>query len=79
MSQFTKIEKKQINPDEPPHAEAAFVETTGEWDEFLFLTQGDESEERYIVLSPQEFRELVKVGIHWLRQDDAQRRENGSR
>lgn len=64
MSEFTPIEKHQLNPDEPPHAVAVFVESTGEWDEFLFLT-GDE-DAGGIALSPPEAEALVEVIKRWL-------------
>lgn len=67
MTDFTPIGRHQLNPDEPRHAVAAFVESTGEWDEFLLLT-GDEDGEGAagIALSPPEAEALVEVIKRWL-------------
>ena len=64
LTDFTPIPKHQLNPDEPPHAVAAFVESTGEDDEYLALTARDE--EDFIAISPAEARALRDGITRWL-------------
>lgn len=67
MQRFVAIPKHQLYPDEPPHAVAVWVESTGDWDEFLGLSTRDGEEvESFIALSPEEARQLVAVINRWL-------------
>ena len=60
---YPAVANHQLNPDEPPYAVAVFAETTGDWNEFLFLTT-DEGEG--IAISPDEARALRRVIDRWL-------------
>jgi len=64
METFAPIERHQLFEDEPEHAVKAFVETTGDYDEYLYLTNDDSDD--WIVLSPMEARRLQQVIDRWL-------------